>query len=360
MFRTVLPVLFVSLGLLGVLLAEEPESKELPPAVAWHGRDYTPPRHYVCHRPVKPLKIDGKLDDEAWAAVPWSEPFVDIEGDRKPKPRFRTRMKMLWDQEYLYVAAMLDEPHVWGTLTKHDSVIFRDNDFEVFIDPDGDNHHYLEYEINALATDWDLSLNKPYKDGGKADNGWEIPGMKKAVHVDGTLNDASDTDRSWSVELAFPWKPIGKRAKVRVPPREGEQWRVNFSRVEWEHRVVDGEYKKVEGKAEDNWVWSPQWAINMHRPETWGYVQFSADAPGETEFVEDPTGLARHRLHRVLYAQKAFHRRSGQWADSLERLGLSDEGLTLKASKSGFSVRTSAKGGVELRLGDDGRLILKR
>ena len=50
---------------------------------------------------------------------------------------------MLWDDTYFYVAAHLEEPHVWGTLTKHDTVIFQDNDFEIFIDPDGDNQRVL-------------------------------------------------------------------------------------------------------------------------------------------------------------------------------------------------------------------------
>src|SRR5690606_6951535 len=142
------------------------------PAVAWHGRAYTPPKRYLCHRAETPPVIDGRLDDPAWAAVPWTEDFRDIEGDAKPKPPLRTRAKMLWDDDHFYVAAELQDPHVWATLTEHDSVIFRDNDFEVFIDPDGDSHHYLEYEINALGTDWDLALDKPYKDGGKADNSW--------------------------------------------------------------------------------------------------------------------------------------------------------------------------------------------
>ena len=59
---------------------------------------------------------------------------------------------MLWDDDYFYIGAELREPHVWGTLTAHDSVIFHDNDFEVFIDPNGDNHEYYEFEINALGT----------------------------------------------------------------------------------------------------------------------------------------------------------------------------------------------------------------
>ena len=103
---------------------------------------------------------------------------MDIEGDRRPEPRFRTRMKMLWDDQALYIAAELEEPHVWATLTEHDSVIFHDNDFEVFLDPDGDSHLYAELELNALNTTWDLLLPKPYKDGGKAVDAWEIAGLE--------------------------------------------------------------------------------------------------------------------------------------------------------------------------------------
>jgi hypothetical protein len=124
------------------------------------------PRSYVCSRAAQPLAIDGKLDEASWAAAPWTDAFVDIEGDAKPRPHFRTRAKMLWDDTYFYIAADLEEPHVWGTLTEHDSVIFHDPDFEVFIDPNGDSHEYYEFEMNALNTGWDLFLPKQYKDGG--------------------------------------------------------------------------------------------------------------------------------------------------------------------------------------------------
>src|SRR5436190_86878 len=100
------------------------------------------PQGYLCRYTSKPIQIDGKLDDTAWASAPWTTDFLDIQGPSKTKPRFRTRAKMLWDEEYLYVSAELEEPHIWGTLTNHDSVIFQDPDFEVFIDPDGDTHRY--------------------------------------------------------------------------------------------------------------------------------------------------------------------------------------------------------------------------
>src|SRR5262245_3941728 len=107
------------------------------------------PKGYVCYRAPSPIVIDGDLKDAAWEAAPWTDAFVDIEGDKKPKPLFRTRAKMLWDDEALYIAAELEEPHVWATFTEHDSIIFYDNDFEVFLEPDNDNHMYGELELNA-------------------------------------------------------------------------------------------------------------------------------------------------------------------------------------------------------------------
>jgi hypothetical protein len=164
---------------------------------------------------------------------------------------------------------------VWATLTQHDAVIFHDNDFEVFIDPNGDTLEYYEFEINALGTFWDLFLPKPYRDGGKAVDSWEIPGLKSAVSLDGTLNNPRDRDRGWTIELAFPWAVLGQYAHRDAPPHNGDQWRVNFSRVEWPLDVVNGAYQKPAGAIEHNWVWSPQHVVDMHRPAQWGYVRFS-------------------------------------------------------------------------------------
>src|SRR5580704_3640106 len=127
-----------------------------------------PPKKYTCVRAESAIRVDGKLNDAAWKRAPWSDWFIDIRGPSLPKPRFRTRVKMLWDDNYFYVAAELAEPDVWATLTEHDSVIFHDNDFEVFLNPSGDGRNYFEFEINALNTGWDLFLPKPYREGGKA------------------------------------------------------------------------------------------------------------------------------------------------------------------------------------------------
>ena len=85
---------------------------------------------------------------------------------------------MLWDSQYLYIAADLKEPHLWATLLNHDDIIFRDHDFEVFIDPNNDENQYFEIEINALGTVMDLFMFKTYKLGGTMVMGWNSDGMK--------------------------------------------------------------------------------------------------------------------------------------------------------------------------------------
>jgi ketosteroid isomerase-like protein len=287
------------------------------------------PRGYVCYRADHPLKIDGHLDEPAWQHAAWTDDFVDIEGTQRPKPKFRTRAKMLWDADYFYVAAELEEPHVWATLTKHDAVIFNDNDFELFIDPDGDNHEYYEFEINALNTSWDLFLSQPYKDGGNADNSWEIPGLKTAVQVNGTLNDASDRDTGWTVEIAIPWAVLREFSHRPAPPRNGDQWRVDFSRVEWPHQIVAGKDQRIPNTHEDNWVWSPVGIVDMHRPERWGYVQFSTSPPGTVQFQPDPKRRARDALMDVYYHEQAFQQQHGRWTQTLAELGLDQNVLKL-------------------------------
>ncbi len=241
------------------------------------------PKTYTCYRACGPISIDGKLSDPSWIRAPRTDLFVDIEGDLKPIPRFGTRAMMLWDDEYFYVAADMEEPDVWGTLTKRDSIICNDNDFEVFIDPDGDTNHYMEFEINPLNAVWDLYLPKPYSKGGKADHDWDFEGVRHAVHIDGTVNCSHDVDRGWSTEIAFPWTSMAEYAGVDCPPKPGDSWRVNFSRVEWEYERYKDGYLRKEGVPCDNWVWSPQGEINMHIPEMWGHVVFSDTVVGTAE-----------------------------------------------------------------------------
>lgn len=356
----------LSLAVPATLLAQsarEPDFETLPLA----------PRQTVCYRTASPLTIDGKLDEGAWRAATWSERFIDIQGDRQPP--LSTRVKMLWDDEYFYIGAELEEPHIWATLTRRDSVIFHDNDFEVFIDPDGDTHAYYELEVNAFGTVWDLMLVQPYRDGGPAIHAWDIAGLRAAVDVRGTINRPGDRDEGWTVEIAMPWEILREATPGRKPPRAGDQWRVNFSRVQWQVDVKEGAYSKrlntSTGKplAEDNWVWSPQGAINMHMPERWGFVQFSDAAAGTrtTSFVEDRNERVKWALRRLYYRQREFRAAHGRYAAELQALNVANikvDGLefrpTMQVTDSLYEIRAAGFDGAVVRLRQDGKVWVTR
>jgi len=332
------------------------------------------PKTYICKRATGPLVLDGRIDKPFWDAAAWTDDFVDIEGDVRPKPSKRTRAKMLWDDEYFYVAAEMEEDEIWATLTERDSVIFHDNDFEIFIDPDGDSHLYYEFEINALNTVWDLLLVKPYRDGGPPVNGWDIHGLRTAVYIDGKLNDPTAQNRRWSVEVALPWAALRECAPEGRPPMPGEFWRVNFSRVEWRVEVQDGRYVKQinpeTGKPypEDNWVWSPQGIINMHYPELWGYVVFAdegADAgDGSKAFPLPQDEYIKWELRRLYYRQRNYYARHGRFTTELTELVSAEEKdvlriiqPTVEAASRRFEISAPASDGKGIYyIREDGKL----
>ncbi|MBL4605211.1 MAG: carbohydrate-binding family 9-like protein [Flavobacteriaceae bacterium] len=272
-------------------------------------KEIVTPKTYVVYSTTEPLIIDGKADESDWENAKFTESFIDIEGIKTPNQT--TKVKMLWDPEFLYVYAKLEEKHIWGDITKRDAVIFYNNDFEVFISPSNDTHNYGEIEINTLGTIWDLVLNKPYNVGGKPKNQWNLNDLKSAVSIKGTLNNSKDIDEFWSIEMAIPLKAFAElKNRPKVKPKDGEQWRINFSRVQWDFDLNNGRYsrKKEKGKfsPEYNWVWSNQGAINMHMPENWGYIQFSDKTPSSPIEFQHKTDVLSEQITYALYRKIAF------------------------------------------------------
>jgi hypothetical protein len=309
---------------------------------------YIAPRQYHCYQTPTPIKIDGKFDEKAWQQASWSDDFTDIEGDKQPRPAMRTRLKMLWDNNYLYIAAELEDQNIWATLHQHDTIIFQDNDFEVFIDPNGDTHQYFEIEINPHNTVMDLFMPKPYREGGDALMNWDAKGMRTAVSIDGTLNKPGDKDKKWMVEMAIPFKAVGFFNQGSAAPKENSFWRINFSRVEWDTDITNGQYVKRKDKTtgrslpEHNWVWSPQGIIDMHAPEKWGYLYFVKQPSGSAAVALPLPAMehAKEYLWQIYRKQRDYKKEHGRYAPTMAALGLSD--TTIKENGLTYSLQMEA------------------
>ena len=266
---------------------------------------------YVCHRTRSLLTIDGNLTEPAWLKARKSPRFVDmVTGD---PAFFDTHAAALWDDDNLYISFWVEEPFVEAHLRQRDSLIFMENDVEVFIDG-GDC--YYEFEINALNTvyevffiwqdayqrggrfdvpEFDLIANRALAFGGNYDRSgwsfwkgthprgirwaftnWDFPGLKSAVQVDGTINNRNVVDKGWTVELAFPWKGMKWLAKDRsLPPQDGDIWNIFFGR--FEKLEVAGTLPQPQPA----WCWSAHGTLDTHMPEKFTKIQFSS------QYVED-------------------------------------------------------------------------
>lgn len=325
---------------------------------------FSTPKNYVVRHTGEVLKMDGNLDESDWQKAAWTTNFVDIEGDKKPLPTYQTQVKMLWNDSTLFIAAKLQEPQIWATQTHHDDIIYKDNDFEVFIDPNNSTHQYFEIEVNALNQIFDLFLPKPYRNGGDALIGWNAEGLESAVKIDGTLNHPQDEDKNWTVEMAIPLKALRMGFPFRVP-EEGDLWRINFSRVEWDTKAIGNKNIKLKNTAgkdlpEHNWVWSPQGVVNMHFPERWGYLQFSrkSNAVFSMPFSE----LQKQYLWLVYYRQKKYQQKNGKYAATLGELkierraeiGERENWLQMEASSKQFTATIRAKGSAVISINNEG------
>jgi uncharacterized lipoprotein YddW (UPF0748 family) len=308
------------------------------------------PEHIIVAKTSEEIKIDGCID-EAWKNASSTNNFIDIEGEKEV--RHNSFVKLLWDDQNLYVFAELEEPHIWGDIENRDEIIYYNNDFEVFIDPSGKGENYGEIEINALNTVWDLLLNRPYRAGGFANFHWNLDSLKTAVKIHGTLNDPLDQDQKWTVEMAIPLRPlIELKNDRRKPIQEGDQWRLNFSRVEWDHDIFEGKYqrKKVDGiyDREYNWVWSNQKAINMHAPEMWGIMQFTEQESSEDiVFIEDP----EIKVKQLLYA--LYRERNWGELRSLKKLTDCQISISVEGEKNRTAQYQQTNFGYEISLEDE-------
>lgn len=258
---------------------------------------------YTAYRIVDTIVVDGRLIEQSWQLAPRTSRFVDlVSGDRA---LFDTYAAILWDDDYLYIGFWVEEPLVTAKFTERDSPIYEDNDVEVFI---AGRDAYYELEINALGTIYEVLFvwEDAYEKSGysrvpelrrdvpgvrgfpgvgfKHPRGkrigfwnWDLPGLKWGVYVDGTLNDNTDRDRGWTVEIAVPWRGLELLAMPEgksLPPREGDVWRINLFRF--------NQYKEAPpARDSGGWAWFPHRVWDSHVPECFPYIRFTTKTVNE-------------------------------------------------------------------------------
>jgi len=169
------------------------------------------------------------LDPEAapWTAAPVVDRFFLCDATT-PAER-PTTARMVWDDQAIHVLFVCDDPHVWSRFTEDQQPLFKEEVVEVFLNPAGEGREYFEFEVSPLNKRFAAVIR----------NNGEIPprfspgrrldpaGMTTRVHVDGTVNDSSDTDRRWTVYVCIPFEYLDQPT-----PQPGDVWRANLYRID--------------------------------------------------------------------------------------------------------------------------------
>ncbi len=216
---------------------------------------------YTVKRTLGTIRVDGVLDEWSWKTATSTGSFLLNEGSGLPATK--TEAKMLWDDQNLYFGFQCEDTDLFATMKVRDQHLWEEEVVEIFIDPDNDQLNYIELEINPLNTFLDLFVLKPvvpipYES-------YNIP-AKWAVKVNGTINNSTDQDKGWTVELSMPLKEAITSA--HMPPHDGDKWRLNLYRIE----------KKPK---EEYSAWSPTLNASYHTPARFGEITFSNRKAGE-------------------------------------------------------------------------------
>jgi hypothetical protein len=219
---------------------------------------------YDIYRTPSPIKIDGKLDEPAWGKTAVADNFHF--NWYREGPKQETTAKLLWDDENLYVGYHCKDNHISATVTERHGPVSRDDCVEVFISPDpAKNRNYYGFEMNVIGT----MLNFIRADWREGPFFWEPEGVRlRTSHHGLPVKIASADDDHWVLEIAIPFKNFHKDA-ANVPPRDGDNWRLNLNRVDL---AAAPQYS----------TWSPVTTAkpNFHAPEAFGWVRFVSKEAG--------------------------------------------------------------------------------
>ncbi|HEY7427194.1 MAG TPA: PQQ-dependent sugar dehydrogenase [Gemmataceae bacterium] len=219
----------ISLALGGAALALLGERRELS---ADAPKTFTPPpTEYECRWADTPITLDGKADEAAWKNAQLIDRFyLPWLGTKVRAARTATKARLLWDREYLYFFADMEDSDLYADVTEHDGQTWDNDVFELFFKPAADKPGYYEFQVNAAGTVMDMFL--PRRGAGgyqrfKKDGDFHIDAK---VKLRGTLNRWQDKDEGWSVEGRIPWRDF-LRSGGR--PDRDERWKFALCRYDF-------------------------------------------------------------------------------------------------------------------------------
>jgi len=163
------------------------------------------PTRYEAPSTATPPNIDGDLTDEVWSGALEIRQFYAYKSGGAPAAS-EGSARILWDQNNLYLGLqMIDDNILPSTVVSgrggFDGPLYEGDVIELFVRQSANSPRYHEFEWSPNGDVFDARFDSVRF--GPPGTAWNS-GVQSAVQVDGTIDDATDTDRSWTIEVAIP------------------------------------------------------------------------------------------------------------------------------------------------------------
>jgi len=216
----------------------------------------------VCGRASQPPAIDASAEDPCWQDAMIATDFSALGSGGTVRAFRQTTVRAAWDDEALYLHAILLEPDpesITAKVTERDGETWMEDAIEVFLQPDLARSDCLHFIVNARGV--------PY------DERNEDPGYDAQARVQAQIGE-----QAWQIEMAIPWSDLSG-----APPQPAEEWGLNVGR----------EHRPAEPREWSTWAPLKPDEVKFAHPELFGRLKFAEQpTPGRANNLSVPQGLA--------------------------------------------------------------------
>lgn len=184
-------------------------------ALAWertyHLCQAMPSRDVHVRRRERAIEVDGALDEEDWKRVDYVTGFSARVGRLAEHQTF---VRMLYDPEYVYLAIEAQEPLTDQLRIDHhdrDCQVWKDDDIELFMDPQGAGECYYHLVVNPVGALYDAKC--------ELSKGFEV---EHDVECDIATKVMAG---KWVVEMRLRASSLGTEI------RDGDRWKATIGRM---------------------------------------------------------------------------------------------------------------------------------
>lgn len=198
------------------------------------------------------MRWDGNLPLPLQTAWCGTEAITLLEVETSNPPNLATHVRATWNDWGVFFRFDCEDSYIFSTYQFRDDPLYEEDAVEIFLSPDGNMNKYYEFEISPRNVIFDALITNDLQGQFSFDAAWNCEDMQSSVQVDLKA-------RRVCYECALPFSALG-----RTCPVEGEEWRINFFRMDHSPHS-----KEVELTA-----WQPTGVRNFHKPEKFGILRF--------------------------------------------------------------------------------------